>query len=641
MKSVTMRNEYSKNNYRIEINGLRGIAVLGVLIYHFFPAFMPSGFLGVDVFFVISGYLITFIISNETNNNNFRLRAFYLRRFNRIAPALIVTILITLLCSIFFLSPQSLHDLANASSFSLLTSANIYYWLTINYFSKDVFEYPLLHLWSLAVEVQFYLIYPFLLKPILKNNLFKIRFFILSILVLTATTALINSYYPQLVFYWMPFRLFEFLTGAFGFFIFKEGFRFTKLSGSMVYAGLLLIISAYFIDANSIFNFAPQIIVTIGALICLISVPNQEHKNPLKFKHLVNLGIISYSVYLCHWPILSIYKNHSEVQLSIFISFLLILLTFAISIVMYFLIETKYRNPNMPQAESKIPTIKVFTTLAIGTLALSSAISYFDGLYSFKQHDFEFQLNSEREMQKRYILSKKACQLSEVEHSRFCKMTKKKQILVIGNSHEVDGYNIIKQISSDEHVNIIAFGTLNKCYSETKNDLSSDKCLDKFKLLKSLKFISNIDLIVYSSNKPFNNNKVHTFKLIDELMQLNTSMKLLVIGGYINTKPWCSEIYYKTSDLNNCKAPKYVTYFPNNVQSLPKYKLFSQLSFIYLDKVELLCENRLLTNCIVNTEGNVPFTYDSNHLSFEFSELIASKIKTNRLDIINLVNGIK
>ncbi|MGE3977183.1 MAG: acyltransferase family protein, partial [Nitrospira sp.] len=150
-------------SYRPEIDGLRALAVLPVVLYHAGLSWLPGGFMGVDVFFVISGYLITKIIWNELQSEQFGLGSFYERRFRRIIPALLAVVLFVLLFSLYAALPSQLVDTSRSAIAALLSISNFHFWTQTGYFSPAVEFMPLLHTWSLAVEEQFYLFFPLML----------------------------------------------------------------------------------------------------------------------------------------------------------------------------------------------------------------------------------------------------------------------------------------------------------------------------------------------------------------------------------------------------------------------------------------------------------------------------------------------
>ena len=202
--------------YRADVDGMRAIAVMLVLVFHFslFTG-ARAGFLGVDVFFVISGFLITTILKRQLDAGNFSLGAFYVNRIRRLAPALFAVLLMVSCAGVWWLFPNELIELSKQIAVSQLYIANIYYWRNINYFGLGVHDIFLLHTWSLAVEEQFYLLYP---MCILLLHRHLRRYFWAAIglgfLVSLGLNILFVSQKPEATFYLLPTRAWELLMGA-------------------------------------------------------------------------------------------------------------------------------------------------------------------------------------------------------------------------------------------------------------------------------------------------------------------------------------------------------------------------------------------------------------------------------------------
>jgi len=162
-----------KKDYRPDIDGLRALAVISVILFHMDNSFLPGGFIGVDIFFVISGYLITKHLVENKINNNHSLRIFYFKRIKRILPALFFMIFVTLIFSYFTFSPYYLDDTAKQSFSALLSFSNIYFYFNSDYFDISSTFRPLLHTWSLGVEEQFYLFWPIFIIVLLNINKFN------------------------------------------------------------------------------------------------------------------------------------------------------------------------------------------------------------------------------------------------------------------------------------------------------------------------------------------------------------------------------------------------------------------------------------------------------------------------------------
>lgn len=205
-------------DYRADIDGLRALAVLSVVVFHFNNSWLPGGFIGVDIFFVISGYLITGNIYRGIQSNNFSFFDFYSKRIRRIIPAASFVILVTLVAGHFILIPDDLRDLSISALASQLSVANIYftYFFNSSYFAPDAELQPLLHFWSLGVEEQFYMFWPVML-------LFFIRWMTVNFLILSALVIAIASFLfaemmlstqPMFAYYMLPARAGQLLFGA-------------------------------------------------------------------------------------------------------------------------------------------------------------------------------------------------------------------------------------------------------------------------------------------------------------------------------------------------------------------------------------------------------------------------------------------
>ena len=206
-------------NYRPEIDGLRCLAVLSVIFYHgeitiFGESFFKGGFLGVDIFFVISGYLITSIIINDTKNNNFSIFNFYKRRFRRIFPALISILLVNILIGYFILLPDQFIELAKSFISSIFFISNyFFYYIGQEYSATNSFLIPFIHTWSLGVEEQFYIIYPIIFVIFYRLIDFK-KIIIILFLVSLLFSHLFFQENPSLNFYIIISRIWELMLGA-------------------------------------------------------------------------------------------------------------------------------------------------------------------------------------------------------------------------------------------------------------------------------------------------------------------------------------------------------------------------------------------------------------------------------------------
>lgn len=292
--------------YRADIDGLRAIAVSLVVLHHLDASFLTGGYVGVDVFFVISGFLITGFIVGDLNSGRFDLLRFYERRARRILPALLAVLAATTLAALLILPPEELRDFAASVPAALFMVANLHMKSLGGYFGADMHTVPLLHLWSIAVEEQFYLVYPVLLWGL---HRWRPRF-VPHIIVFTLVLAFAWAAYhaarsPAAAYFATPDRAWELLLGAASWFAVPIIARHVNGFGAMAaLIGLAVIgTSAVFAGAESGFPGLPALAPCLGAAMVLLGGAGRP--SPLlSIQPLVTLGKLSYSLYLWHWPIL-------------------------------------------------------------------------------------------------------------------------------------------------------------------------------------------------------------------------------------------------------------------------------------------------------------------------------------------------
>lgn len=303
----------SKFVYRPEIDGLRAVAVIPVILFHFGMSWVDGGYIGVDIFFVISGFLITSIILKDYQHGVFSLKDFWLRRVRRILPVLILMVIVTLIVGKQLLYAPDISNLGSQGIAALLSFANISQWLQSgNYWGYTAENSPLLHTWSLSVEEQFYLIFPLLIILVLRY--FK-KWLIPIVCALSVFSLLLFFYgsknHPDATFYLVPTRAWELGAGALiALFLYHKQLQ-VKSSQFLSSVGLIAILgSFYFLNGNT--GITQFLFIPVGGavLIILFSQSEQSWVNRfLSLKPIVYVGKISYSLYLWHWPVLVLSKN--------------------------------------------------------------------------------------------------------------------------------------------------------------------------------------------------------------------------------------------------------------------------------------------------------------------------------------------
>jgi peptidoglycan/LPS O-acetylase OafA/YrhL len=336
--------------YRKEIDGLRALAVVPVIFFHAGISKFSGGFVGVDVFFVISGFLITSIILAELDAGRFSIANFYERRARRILPALFVVMLVCLPLAWKFLLPQEMDDFAQSVLAVPAFASNILFWRTSGYFSPAAELKPLLHTWSLAVEEQYYVIFPLLLMVFWRLNKRRIMAVLIGILIASlalAEYAVVVE--PDAAFYMLPTRGWELLIGALValFFAIKKNVQIPKMLNECLSAfGIALILYAIFCFSKS--TRSPSLLTLIptagAAFIIIASRKPTVAGNVLGCRLMVGIGLISYSAYLWHQPMLAFAKHASLGEPSQIVLGLLACSSFVLAYLTWKYVETPFRD---------------------------------------------------------------------------------------------------------------------------------------------------------------------------------------------------------------------------------------------------------------------------------------------------------
>src|SRR3979411_1808541 len=332
------------DKYRPDIDGLRAIAVMLVVNFHAFPEAMPGGFIGVDIFFVISGFLITGIIVRELDQQRFSLLAFYNRRIRRIFPALIVVLCATLVLGALWMLPAPYAQLSADVFSSAAFFANIALLLQSGYFNIESAKKPLLHLWSLGIEEQFYLFWPLILMLVARMRLsILVAASVLGVASFVLNVALIGPN-PVATFY-LPFtRAWELLAGAVLACSWNQVRQAGAPSNLRASLGILLIaIAAGVLDTKSAFPGWWAILPVAGAALLLSAPVAGFCRTLLASRPLVWIGLISYPLYLWHWPLLGCFVIIQFGPLTLLERGLIVGLSFALAWLTYRVVESPFR----------------------------------------------------------------------------------------------------------------------------------------------------------------------------------------------------------------------------------------------------------------------------------------------------------
>jgi peptidoglycan/LPS O-acetylase OafA/YrhL len=377
--------------YRPEVDGLRAIAVMAVVLFHARLG-VSGGYIGVDVFFVISGYLITSLIIKDLEAGTFSFWKFWERRIRRILPALTVMILSVLALGWFLLLPNDYANLGKSTVWQALFAANIYFWRNSGYFSPAAEEQPLLHTWSLAVEEQFYFLMPVGLFILFRCAFFRRRPILLTLLTIGTLLSLALSIYGishhhfSATFYLLPTRAWELMLGSI------LAIAPTRIIPSsqwgreiMSCVGIVgILIPCFFYNADTPFPGLAALPVCLGSFLYILSNQHNPQNQPLTqvgkllaSRPFVFIGLISYSLYLWHWPLFAFNTYWSDGTSNIQGNITLVLLAFVLAILSWRYIETPFRLQQLASSRRKIYALGLSSIMLL--LVVGYTAYYFNG----------------------------------------------------------------------------------------------------------------------------------------------------------------------------------------------------------------------------------------------------------------------
>lgn len=334
--------------FRNDIQGIRGLAFLLVFIFHLNHNWLPGGFIGVDIFFVISGFLMTSIIIEQKNNNTFSFYDFYIRRLKRIFPAYLFFIIIVAAVGFFIYLDRDFWMFQKSLGTSALFISNILFSRGDSYFGSRLEDNPFLHTWSLSIEMQFYLLLPLILIFTKRRYLTALILLLIFFLTIYVDISMYISNETSAKYFSLLARIPEFLVGAFFSLRFKNKISFSRINNNIISSLSLavLILSAFLIDKNTFFPGTLALIPTV-ATASLLVVGDNFISDFFTGKITTYIGETSYSLYLWHWPIIAFIRYYNDDYfLSVSEIFFICILTFLLARFSYCFIENYFRKRN-------------------------------------------------------------------------------------------------------------------------------------------------------------------------------------------------------------------------------------------------------------------------------------------------------
>lgn len=643
--------------YRPDIDGLRAIAVLPVLFFHAGFPFFSGGYVGVDIFFVISGYLITSIIIQEKSAGRFTLAGFYERRIRRILPALFTVMAFCLPLAWLFMSPDQMRDFAKSLIAVPLFASNILFWKESDYFAPAAEEKPLLHTWSLAVEEQFYIFFPLFIMlawPLGKR-------WMVGIIALGTCLSLGLSEWgwrnqAEANFYLMPTRAWELFMGSLCAFFLASQNKIAVPHGFkqvLTCLGLVLIgISVFAFDSQTPFPSLYTLIPVLGTVFIILFLESKTWVYKiLSLKVFVWTGLLSYSLYLWHQPLFAFTKIAMIERPDMLDYAFLILLSFILSVLSWKFIEQPFRNK------------ECFTRKTVFLFGFVSSLFFIViGLFGYWYKGFPERYSAEvfnlieaaqhspkREAchtrGKEYLTPEKACESLPGEEPRWA---------VFGDSHGVEIAYALGERLKRQNVKHFTFSSCGPAYG-LQSDHFKD-CLrwtgDVLSYLERTPSLQNI-VIVYRHSAHFFGNNEKTYPrlpnrpplihggdhaeekreiLWDAFMNLVQKIAvekrnvfvLLPIPEQANTlEKWVLNADHKGRDLDNIEGVSKEYYETRNAYILHKFQNSFFPENVHLtDPADIFCGDE---KCFVVRDG-MPLYFDDDHPSLQAADLIVQKI---------------
>jgi peptidoglycan/LPS O-acetylase OafA/YrhL len=615
-------------NYRPDIDGLRAIAVVAVILYHaqitiFGSQPFKGGFIGVDIFFVISGYLITLIILKELDTTGkFSFKHFYERRIRRILPMLLIVVLSTSFMSSIFLMPTLVEDVQKQSLSSIFFISNFKFIFDLTEYQAITSSYiPLLHTWSLSIEEQFYLIFPTFLFLIHKYFNQQIIFILLIVLMLSLIFSDWQSNHHKIENFYFSFsRAWELIFGSLCAFIKNKKVSFSKDYILLNNFGFLLIILSFYIfDATVRHPSIYTLIPVIGTCFIIIFNPNNYEftiaSKILSNKFLVHLGLISFSLYLWHYPFLVFLKSF---EISENYKYLCLFLIYLLSVCSYKFIEKPFR--------SSINFNKVL-------IFLFSIIFFTVSLNLYEKGNIEKFVYKKNYLDNGYLKKEVDKYYSEIQNTKFNK--DKKKVLIFGDSHATDLF-IGLHLNNDLY-NKYDFKHINASTSCLYDYFITDKLCGKISKIE-ISLLNNFDTIILKESwSPSEVN--HLGDNLSFLKERFPNKNIIVIGNgpsFSTTKyKGVTSTYFDENinfnlNINDLEMEK--KYFQSYITNKSSLELNNKVNLItkkfnvpFLNHAELICEVSQ-KKCKFLTNEGIKIFWDYGHYTIDGAKFLGKKI---------------
>ena len=604
----------NKMNFRLDINGLRFFAVAMVVLFHFKFSFAYGGFAGVDIFFVISGFLMNEICQRQIGKKGWVID-FYRKRFKRIYPALFASVLIFFIISIVIYPPSITESIYKQVISALTFTSNIFYWKDRSgYFVDDSDSLFLLHTWSLSAEWQFYLIFPAVIYSASKIKLKNIKAYLYAAAIITSflLCLIVTKKSPSASFYLLPTRAWELFLGAF---VSSLTVKNKYPKATEVISLLVIIVFTLTVKESAAWPGMMTLIPTVAAA-ALIHASVRNEDSLLRFTPLQAIGTASYSIYLFHWPIVSIFYLY-QIDFSVLNSTVGVLLSIAIGFASYALIEKRMKL-SVPVLAASSAAVMV-ASFAISGLGVSKYWLPQNVIALDKYHNY---FETEEGMTQ-FGNNGRTCFLTSVrnnaslfdEDTCLIKDSSKKRLLLIGDSHAAQFYDAVKEAFPDYDVmQATASGCLPLVSPEGEERCTSlinkvyENYINKYK----------IDMVVITGNWITEAKRLGDIqKLINKMALSDSILKKSVKNVFFigQTKTFTYPMYRTVQVGNEENISSQESHEIKNFNQALSESL-SATNVNYIDIYNYGCSK---TDCSYVDKSGTPFMFDSNHMTLPWS----------------------
>lgn len=610
--------------YRPDIDGLRAIAVLSVLFHHLSATLLPGGFIGVDVFFVISGYLITSQVYKEVCDGTFSIRQFYKRRINRIAPALVTVIITTFIVGAILLSPSDLIKFGKSAIYAILGLSNVFFWREYgSYFAGNAGEAPLLHTWSLGVEEQFYVVWPLLILALAKLSR---RYMVSALVVLTICAVIVSEAGVNMVasssYYLLPTRFFELMMGGLLALLVARNQSVSRIFSTLSFiAGLSLIGGSLFLlDKSSPFPGVNAIWPCLGAALIIWSGANpQPISRILTNRHMVFVGLISYSLYLWHWPIIA-FLNYSNIHISPIVGLWVVLSSITLAYLSWRFIETPMRRTGVSLSFQRV-FIQRFVIPAVALLSIGLAMEYTDGLSKrFDPRVAEF----EKAIEAKPNVLRSGCHVPTAMYStppnNKCRLGMEKAELdgiLVGDSFANHFSGMVDLMAKEEGITFMDY-TMDGCppilgYDTGKGPAYAERCIKRNETIYAMMANNRYTRVILAGSWPRDKKAGEQLTTsIETILKTGAKLTVILANEGIDRATSCPTRRLMHSAAEHCERPRNgpPVYFKEIESRFP--------SVHFLDPNRVICRGNLCDPVLDDT----PLYRDDAHLNDVGSRLI-------------------